>query len=149
MRNLPYREGSIFLVPLRSGGYARGVIARAAPKGKILLGYFFKPRLMSVDTIRLNDLSPAGAVRRLLFGDLGLINGEWKLCGYIPCWTRSEWPMPDFVRKAPGMPALLVRYADDDPSRVVSESVISGATDMPEDALYGYGAVEIVLNKLF
>jgi hypothetical protein len=38
---LPYSEGSVFLVPLRKGGYARGVVARASPKGKGLLGYFF------------------------------------------------------------------------------------------------------------
>ena len=44
---LPYSEGSVFLVPLRNGGYARGVVARATGEGKGLFGYFFGPRLAS------------------------------------------------------------------------------------------------------
>jgi len=40
-----YDEGSVFLIPLRDGGFARGVVARIAPKRKVLLGYFFGPRL--------------------------------------------------------------------------------------------------------
>jgi len=72
---LPYSEGSVFLVPLRDGGYARGVVARAGPKGKILMGYFFGPRLATRDDMPLSDLAPAQAILRMRFADLGLING--------------------------------------------------------------------------
>ena len=40
---LPYSEGSVFLVPLTDGGYARGVVARSGPKGKVLFGYILGP----------------------------------------------------------------------------------------------------------
>ena len=40
MPKASYREGDWFAVPLRDGGYAAGLIARANPKG-VLLGYFF------------------------------------------------------------------------------------------------------------
>jgi Immunity protein 26 len=98
---LPYSEGSVFLVPLRQGGYARGVVARAGAKGKDLLGYFFGPRIESIGAIALDDLNPAGAGLRIRFGDLGLINGAWPILGRIPNWNRAKWPMPEFVRRDP------------------------------------------------
>ncbi len=73
---LPYSEGCVFLVPLREGGYARGVVARAAPQGKVLFGYFFGPRIDSVGKIALEDLVPGNEVLRVRFGDLGLIEGK-------------------------------------------------------------------------
>ena len=98
---LPYSEGSTFFIPLRNGGYARGVVARASPDGKGVMGYFFGPRLSSTGRVAWDDLDPANAILRIRFGDLGLINGEWPICGEIPNWNRSEWPMPDFVRRDP------------------------------------------------
>src|SRR2546427_613319 len=98
---LPYSEGTVFFVPLRKGGYARGVVARASREGKVLLGYFFGPRLPSADVTECGDLDPAKAILRLRFGDLGLINGEWPIRGRVPGWDRSRWPMPHFVRKDP------------------------------------------------
>jgi hypothetical protein len=92
--NLPYSEGSAFVVPLRSGGYARGVVARAAPKGKVLFGYFFGPILASQDEATLDGLRPTDAILRVRFGDLGLVQGDWPTLGFIPGWRRSEWPMP-------------------------------------------------------
>src|SRR6266478_2941838 len=120
---LKYSEGTVFLVPLRTGGYARGVVARASSKGKVLLGYFFGPRLVSSDAGELGDLDPAKAILRVRFGDLGLINGEWTIRSRIVRWNRSEWPMPDFLREDPfGMKKTVrVHYSDLDPSRVEAE----------------------------
>jgi hypothetical protein len=87
---LPYSEGSVFLVPLRNGGYARGVVARATAKGKTLFGYFFGPRIESTGSTVLDDLNPANATLRIRFGDLGLINGAWPLLGRIPNWDRAD-----------------------------------------------------------
>lgn len=147
---LPYSEGSVFLVPLRTGGHARGVVARAAPRGRALFGCFFGPRLESVDPIRLDDLEPAKAILRVRFGDLGLINGEWWVLGAPPDWDRSKWRMPDFARRQllGRRKPVLVRYCDTDPGRIEAEYRIDDDTGMPIDSAWGYGAVEIRLTNI-
>jgi hypothetical protein len=147
---LPYSEGSAFLVPLRGGGNARGVVARARPRGKILFGYFFGPRLAPDAAVSLNDCDPAKAILRVQFGDLGLISGEWPVLGKLPAWDRTEWPMPDFARRDPlrRLKTFLVRYSDDDPSKIQDEYPIDDDSGLPTDSLYGSGAVEINLTRL-
>lgn len=146
---LPYSDGSAFLVPLCNGGYARGVVARGASRGKVLLGYFFGPRIESSKSAVLDGLDPANAVLRLRFGDLGLINGKWAIIGKVSNWNPAEWPMPEFVRRDPlSKKAWVVRYADSDPRQVVSERPTDFDSRLPEDPLAGYGAAEIILTKL-
>ncbi len=46
----PYSEGTVFSVPLRQGGYAKGIVARAAPQEACIFGYFLDqnaPRLLN------------------------------------------------------------------------------------------------------
>jgi len=147
---LPYKEGTVFFVPLRNGGYARGVVARASSEGKVLLGYFFGPRLTSADATSLEDLDPTKAILRVRFGDLGLINGEWPIRGRIPGWNRAQWPMPDFVRKDPlgRKKPVLVRYSNADPTRVETETPTTDDAGLGADSMSGYGSVEIKLTKL-
>jgi hypothetical protein len=142
---LPYSEGTVFLVPLKDGGFARGVVARSGPKGKILFGYFFGPRLASTDNVQLDDLRPSGAILRLMFGDAGLRTKEWPIVGAVREWDRSEWPMPDFVRRAPGIRPFLVRYCDTDPTLVEADYPIHDDAGMPTDSLSGDVAVGIKL----
>jgi Immunity protein 26 len=146
---LPYSEGSMFLVPLRNGGYARGIVARAGKTGKIVFGYFFGPRLITQEGAGVHDLTPERSILRCMFGDLGLINGEWIAVGQLPNWNRSAWPMPDFVRRDElSNTALLVRYNDHDPTQVEEECGIDSGTDLPADSISGYGSVELKLTKL-
>lgn len=149
MKKLPYSEGSIFLVPLEGGGYARGVVARSAPKGKILLGYFFGPRIDADSDTRLDCLDAEDSVLRLFFGDLGLIKNEWPVVGNILDWDRTKWPMIETIRRDTlgRLKPVLVRYADDDPSKVVAEEALENDRDLPIDGLAGYGFVEAVLSK--
>jgi hypothetical protein len=114
------------------------------------MGYFFGPRLSSTDGVEWNDLDPAKAILRMRFGDLGLINGEWPIYAKVPDWNRSEWPMPDFVRRDPlgRLKPMLVRYMDNDPNRVETEYAIDDDSGMLPDSSAGYGAVEIRLTKL-
>jgi hypothetical protein len=147
--NLPYCEGSVFLVPLRKGGYGRGVVARSSAEGKVLLGYFFGPRFSTTDEVTLDGLDPANAILRVRFGDLGLLNGEWPVVGKAPNWNRSIWLIPDFVRRDElSKKAWLVRYCDDDPNRIQDEYPAGFDSKLERDSLYGYGAVEIVLTKM-
>src|SRR5262245_62731168 len=119
---LPYGEGSVFLVALREGGFARGVVARTTRRGKVLLCYFFGPRLEIQALATLDDLNPDRALTSIRVGDLRLITGQWKVIGTVPNWHRAEWPMPNFVRRDPiSGKAWLIRYSDVDPVHSVSE----------------------------
>lgn len=144
-----YREGSVFLVPLKEG-FARGVVARTAPKGKIAFGYFFGPRLDASGNAELEGLDPEAAALTLFFGDLGLVKGHWPILGEVSDWDRARWPLRDVVRRDPlgKLKPILVRYDDSDPSKVLSETPIEEDNDLLDDGLAGYGYVEARLSKL-
>jgi hypothetical protein len=147
---LPYCEGTVFFVPLRNGGYARGVTARIDPKGEVLLGYFFGPRFDTDAAASVSDLHPSAALLCIRFGALGLQNGTWPILGQVSNWKRAEWPMPDFVRRDPLVKRKLrlVHYSDNDPSHIESQHPIDEDPGLQTDSLSGYGVVEIKLTKL-
>jgi len=98
----------------------------------------------------LDDLHPDSAIFRSMFGDLGLINGEWTVHGKVPEWNRAEWPMPDFVMRDPLgiLKPKLVRYSDTDLFRIEAEYWIDEDRDLPADSTAGYGAVERRMTTL-
>jgi len=151
-KGLPYKEGDWFGVPLRTGGYAVGLVARARRGGKILFGYFFGPRRERLPTAEeLNRYSPGEAILHGRFGDLGLLNGEWPVLGQLGAWDRRAWPMPPLARiDEHAGKAWKVTYSEDDPSVVLDESPCdpTSANRFSRDSLMGYGAVEIRLTKL-
>ncbi|MBV8770018.1 MAG: immunity 26/phosphotriesterase HocA family protein [Hyphomicrobiales bacterium] len=147
---LPYFEGSVFCLPLRDTGFARGVVARATKRGKVLFAYFFGPRLRSKEVVKLDDLHPENAIFCSKFGDLGLINGEWTMHGKVPEWNRAEWPMPDFVTRDPlgFLKPRLVRYSDIDLFRTEAAYWIDDDRGLPTDSVAGSGAVERRMTNL-
>jgi len=150
MKKLPYSEGTVFLVPLKTGGYARGVVARTSKKGRVLLGYFFGPRLKSRTDVQLDDLEPSAALLCVRFGDLGLINGEWPIIQKIPDWNRLQWPIPRFICREILFKekAWVIEYSDEDPNEIVSRYPTDYNSQLASDELYGYGAVEIALTDI-
>ena len=146
---LPYSEGTLFAIPLRNGGFARGIVARAAPEGAVLYGFFFGPKLASLGEVGPDAIRPEAAIAQMIFVDLGLINGEWSIVGSLPNWQRGDWRMPDFVRRDPvGKRAWRVRRSDTDPSRIDHEEPVAFDANLPPNIASGYGAVEIKLTKL-
>jgi len=149
---LPYREGDWFAVPLPSGGFALGLVARATRRGKILLGYFFGPRSGSIpDPKVIESLKPSAAVLVARFGDLGLIEGEWPILGMQVAWTRAEWPVPSFVNyDSLSGRFWRTEYADDDPNRLVSRTPIAEeeAQEFQRDIVSGYVSVATKLDEL-
>lgn len=146
-----YHEGSVFAVPLRSGGYAVGVVARvSADNSGGLLGYFFGPKYATVPSGDIADtLKPSNALKILRFGDLSLLNKEWPVIGMISNWRREDWPMPDFIRRDDiSKKAWRVRYADDDICEVISEQPESFDSPLERAATFGAGAVELLLTRL-
>lgn len=147
---VPYSEGTLFAVPLRQGGFAVGVVARASIKGKVILSYFFGPHRTSVPSLaEVEKLKPSEAVRVLQVGDLSLLNGTWPIIGRGASWERSEWPMPVFVRKDPlSRKAWRVHYSDKDPNRIELEEPEPYESALECDALFGAGAAEVELTRL-
>ncbi len=153
MKKLPYKEGDWIAVPLRNGGYAVGRVARVSNKipGGIL-GYFFGLRYQSVPKIdELRDINPKEAIGVYIFGDLGLLEGKWKVIGSTEPWQREQWAIPAFVRHEDFTERYWkVIYSDNDPSDLVKEEQISPeeAKSLPKNSIYGAGAIEITLSKL-
>jgi hypothetical protein len=146
-----YREGDWFAVPLREGGYAAGMVARANSEG-VLLGYFFGPAGEEVPSLQcLEQLDHGRAVFVCTFGHLALRSGTWPIVGRSPGWSRRDWPMPSFARheELTGR-SFRVSYDDADPNRLLSEEEIPSveAEQLPKDGLFGAGAVEKILTKL-
>ena len=150
LEKAPVAEGDVFLVPLRDRGFARGVLARYhAPLG---LGYFFGPRLDTPADAFLDGLVPGQELLLGKFGDLGLLNLEWKVVGAIRRWERARWPLPVFGRLVEDgeQPDALVSWYDDRTLEFVREEPIAREqlARLPQDVTMGYGSVELRLTKL-
>lgn len=148
-----YKSGTWFLVPLRNGGFARGVVVRFDGKGTVF-GYFFGPKQdCAAGDVIPTDLKPGDAVLVCRFGDLGLISkkgwrGNWTVIGDDPRFRCQDWPVPPLARVVDG--ACWLSEYDPDNLKFVREwkgdpSVIGR---YPRDGLLGSGAVELVLTKL-
>jgi hypothetical protein len=151
MAKVKYREGDWFAVPLRDGGFATGIIARANPKG-VLLGYFFGPKREAVPSLdEVAELNPGDAILVRKFGHLGLTGGTWPVIGRFENWDRSQWTMPAFVRyeELTGR-SFQVLYDPDDPNKFIREEQVSPgeAEQVPKDGLMGVGFAEKVLTTL-
>jgi hypothetical protein len=149
-RKLPYKKGTWILVPLRTQGYALGLVARMDGKGRIF-GYFFGPVISEPSAATIpNNLKPEDAILSGRFGDLGLINGEWIVLGEKDDWNKDEWKMPPFVRVDEHSGKAFVSVYDDNTLNFVSEKPCNPALvdKYPHDIGMGYGSVEIQLTKL-
>lgn len=150
MRKVVYREGTVFLVPLRSGDFARGLVARASKRGKIIFGCFWGPRITKQSDVSFDDLLPSTCVLKCRFGDLGLINRSWPILGQIPNWERDSWPMPEFESRnvEAGGKKLISKYDDRDPGKKLECYLGKGAVTNLPDVMYGFGALEIKLSTI-
>lgn len=93
-----YREGDWVAIPLDTGGYALGRIARK--RGARLLVYAFCKRFLAVpilaDTV---SFGPKDAIQISRTGNPGIKIGTWHVIGQgTSDWKtqRSQWPMPPF-----------------------------------------------------
>jgi hypothetical protein len=145
----PYTIGAWFGVPLRSGGYARGIVARVG-NGGVLFGYFFGPKLGSLSEDLPTGLYPEDRICWGKFGHLGLVKGRWPLLGVDPNWNDEDWPIPSMVRvdEIAGI-AFMSKYNDSTMKFISEEKCDPGLVDShPYDRLMGAGSVEIRLTKL-
>jgi len=143
-------EGTWFAAPLRSKGFAVGVVARTSPGGGIVLAYFFKNVWDRLPTIgEVKAFKPADAVRVLRVVDLSLMDGSWPILAQDPDWRRTDWTLPRFVRRDDlSRQAWSVQYSDRDANLVESETPTSYDTNLERDAVLGAGAAEVLLTRL-
>jgi hypothetical protein len=142
-----FQEGSIIMVPLRTTGFAPGVIARCG-KSPILFGYFFHLRLAE-PVVPAEPLVAARASRLVRFADLGLVDGTWHLVGTIAGWDRKDWPMPDFQQVGRGASVgIRVRCSENDLVHELSRepATIAELNGLPSADIFGPGAVEVMLT---
>ncbi len=147
---LPYREGTWFAVPLRTGGYAVGLVSRATINGKVIFCYFFGPRRTSVPTLSdVENFKAISAVKLARVGDLALIRREWPIVGHSTLWKRSDWPMPPFVRRSElSGKAWRVHHSNSDPTAIDREEPEPYESTLERDSVFGAGAMELVLTNL-
>lgn len=147
-----YEEGSYFAVPLKQGGFGIGVVARMAPRGRALLGYFFANHFADVPMLKeLATFRPSDAITVQIFGDLGLVNGEWPVIGKPHDWNRDEWKMPVFYRQEPIMGMLfLVEYPDDNPNglSIETKATTEQVIGLEKDCAHGYESMSGLLSRL-
>lgn len=148
-RRWPYAEGTWFAVPLRTAGYALGVLAKATGNGPAF-GYFFGPRREVIPSISdVGILGPQSAVFAAMFGDLGLLEGKWPVLGQQAGWDRNRWPLPALGRvDEAANKAGRVTYSDDLGTIAEQPCTVADARQLPDDGLWGYGAVERRLTRL-
>lgn len=152
-KRLPYSEGDWFGVPLSGGEWAVGLLARMAPEGAVLLGYFFGPSHPALPELRrLKSYQPQNAILVTFFLDPGLCDGEWPVIGKAAGWNRSVWPVPDFGRDDPLREDVFwrVRYPED---LNINESYDVRITKaqydrLPQEGVAGHVYVQAVLSKV-
>jgi hypothetical protein len=150
-KKLPFKEGTWFAMPLRQGGNALGRVARLSPKGEIILAYYFGPKWEIVPTLDdIDQFTPRSAIKIVMVGALGMIDGSWAIVGDSPTWERDKWPIPPFVRRDEiSKLAWRVIYSDDNPNQVISEQRIPyDNAEYETDGLYAAGAAEILLTQI-
>ncbi|WP_437731192.1 immunity 26/phosphotriesterase HocA family protein [Sorangium sp. So ce1335] len=147
-RRRPAPDGTVFLVPLRDGGHAIGVLARATGEGHAF-GYFFGPRILKVSDVNMTKLSPKNAILAGKFGDLEILRKNWPVVGVLKDWAPEGWPMLPMARidEATGR-AWLATYDDSFECTEEKEIDTQTASQYPHDRMMGAGAVEIRLTSL-
>ncbi len=150
-----YHEGDWFAIPLGSGGFAIGLLARTAPKGSFLIGYFFGPQRLEMPTIsNVEQLRPNNAILTARFNDVALREGKWPILGRTVEWDRRMWPVPAFGRNMEALAghsfAYRVEYADDDLSTPVRETriTVEECQNLPSDGWANAGWIEKRLTRL-
>jgi hypothetical protein len=148
-RKLPYREGTWFAVPLETGGYGVGIVARMDGKGGIF-AYFFGPKLAAVPALAaVRPKRKSEAVWLCQLGDLGFLEGNWAVIGKCGDWRREEWPLPPFIHvDVVSGETRMRRYTDD--LRASSDEPCSAdlAAEYPRDGVFGYRAAESRFTRI-
>jgi Immunity protein 26 len=143
-------EGDVFAVPLRSGGFAVGLVARRYKT--IGLGYFFNKVFPSIASIEeeanINNLKIEFIGR---FGTLGIVDREWpilKLNNSLH-FKKEGWPIPIFKMQDPITERYFaVIYGDTLVNETIYPIEREEAEKLFSHTLYGHVSLEKKLDSI-
>jgi hypothetical protein len=146
MSKIPSAEGTSFAVPLPTGGYGLGVVARRR-KNK-MLAYFSAERCPSTPTLQAAaGLKAPDAVLVALVSVMAISEGKWPVIGHLKDWHREDWPIPDFHRYSDTLETYYrVHYSGDTLDERPSEVEMENDGGLPSGGSFGYDAAVAVLE---
>ena len=148
MKKVKLKEGDIFLLPLTTGGFTIGLLARVKWGA---LGYFFKIRYSQApESIDVGFLTKENVIYIGKFGTPLLKNGEWQIIGKIPNWDRDYWNIPKFKASDLLIPNQHYLITIDDSLYEITREV---CTKEAQEGLFeavtsGYEAICIKVTKI-
>lgn len=147
-KKIKVKEGDVFVVPLRQGGYGIGLIAREHKT--ITLGYFFDKIYSTVpEVLDTTDIDKWKVTLIGKFSTMGIENGEWPLIKTIINYDRNEWPIPILKMQHPITEQYFAVIYDDtlinEERQLITEEE---AEKLFSHGLYGYGALEKKLSAI-
>ena len=147
-KKIKIKEGDLFAIPLRNGGYALGIINRM--HGEMTMGYFFDKVYPNVPAeVDASDIKSWKVILIGKFSSAGIENGEWPLLVTNFAFDRDDWPVPILKMQDPLTDIYYAVVYDetllnDKRYRISKEE----ADKLYGDGYYGYGAVEKRLTAL-
>lgn len=151
-RKLNYRRGTLFQVPLGDARrVAVGVVGDLDGHGGVL-GFFFVLDALPADLGELARLAPEDAILVTHCGDLGLLDGSWRILAAEPAadFEPQQWQRLEFSHYDELIDRWEIRrYAVGDfgapAKRRATEAEARG---LPRDGTAGAGWVELRLRDL-
>lgn len=143
-----YPVGTWIGVPLKTSGFALGLITRVGAGG-ILFGYFFGPKIIELPKSIPEKLNPEDKIFWGQFSHLGLVKDRWHIIGIAENFCLKEWPLPPMIRVDDNTGVAFLSYYSDKIKLQAEERCDPELlNNFPYDALDGAGAIETQLTKL-
>jgi hypothetical protein len=148
MKKIKVKEGDVFAVPLRQGGYTIGLIARRHKTSS--LGYFFDRIYLSPpEELNVADINKWKVALIGQFSALGIEEGEWPLLKKNFDFIRKEWPIPVLKMQDPLSEKYFAVIYDDTLFNEERHLITKEEADkLFGHGVYGYGALEKKLSSI-
>lgn len=87
-------EGNIFILPLKNGKYAIGLVAISAKN--CILAYYFNVMLDKESDFDMEIVQKERTILIQRVSTLGFSEESWKIIGKLDSFTDSVWTLPNF-----------------------------------------------------
>lgn len=87
-------EGDIFILPLKNGKYAIGLVAISAKN--CILAYYFNVMLDNESDFDIEIIQKERTILIQTVSTLGFSEESWKVIGKLDSYTDSIWSLPNF-----------------------------------------------------
>jgi hypothetical protein len=141
-KKIKFKEGQVFAVPLRQGGYVLGILVREYIK--ITLGYFFNKIYPTIpDKVDKSEISIDKIALIALFSSMGIEDGYWPLVETNLLFKKGDWPIPLMKMQDPLTEKYYSVLFDEtlinDERKLISEEI---AQKLFDHSLHGYVSLE-------